>query len=120
MAEDLMVRHHLSSSSFWNAARPSGVCCARGATVRPRSENRFWIAGSANASTVAALSLAMISFGVPFGAQKPNQPDIRSPGTPDSSEVGMSAIDAELCGDRLASALFLPPPFCGNATAHFI
>ena len=30
----------------------------------------------ASASTVAALSFAMISFVVPFGAQKPNQPYI--------------------------------------------
>ncbi len=29
-----------------------------------------------SASTVAAFSLAMMSFGVPFGAKKPNQPDI--------------------------------------------
>ena len=71
-----MIGHHLSISTFWNAASPSGVCCARDATSSPNSVKRFWIAGSASASTVAALSLAMMSFGVPFGAQKPNQPDI--------------------------------------------
>ena len=76
MPAALMIGHHFSISVFWNAASPSGVCCARGATSRPSSVNRFWIAGSDKAYTVAALSFAMISFGVPFGAQKPNQPDI--------------------------------------------
>jgi hypothetical protein len=69
MPASLMIGHHFAISVFWNAARPSGVCWARGATSRPSSVNRFWIAGSASASVVAASSLAMISFGVPFGAE---------------------------------------------------
>src|SRR5439155_3075329 len=53
----------------------------------------------------------------PFGAQKPNQPDMYNPGTPVSSAVGMSDIEAERCGERLASALILPARICGSATA---
>src|SRR4029079_15009827 len=102
MPADLMIGHHLSISVFWNAASPSGVCWSRGATSSPNSVNRFWIAGSASASTVAALSLAIISFGVPFGAQKPNQPDMYNPGTPVSSDVGISDIEADRAGERLA------------------
>jgi hypothetical protein len=33
---------------------------------------RRWIAGSAKAATTVALSMAMMSVGVPFGAHKPN------------------------------------------------
>src|SRR4029079_19324737 len=102
MPAALMIGHHFSISAFWKAASPSGVCCARGATSSPNSVNRFWIAEWDNASTVAALSLAMMSFGVPFGAQKPNQPDIYNPGTPVSSDVGISDIEADRAGERLA------------------
>ena len=70
----LMIGHHLSISALWNAAKPSGVCCSREATSSPSSAKRFWIAGSASAATIAALSFAITSFGVPFGAKRPNQP----------------------------------------------
>jgi hypothetical protein len=39
----------------------------------PRSMSRDRTAGSANASTAAALSLPMMSFGVPLGAKSPTQ-----------------------------------------------
>ena len=59
----------------------------------------------------------MISLGVLLGAKNPNHPDIYSPGTPPSSEVGMSGIDAERLGDRFTIALIVPPRTCGRATA---
>jgi len=37
-----------------------------------------------------ALSLAMISFGVPFGTQSPYQSEAKKPGRPASSAVGIS------------------------------
>ena len=75
----LMIGHHFSISAFWNVASPSGVCSgSRGATSSPRSANRLRTAGSASASTIAPLSLAMMSFGVPLGAKNPNHPDIES------------------------------------------
>src|SRR5271166_4214950 len=64
----LMIGHHLSISAFWNAARPSGVCCSRAATSRPSCAKRAFVVGSASACTIAALSLAIASAGVPFGA----------------------------------------------------
>jgi hypothetical protein len=85
----LMIGHHFSISAFWNVASPSGVCSgSRGATSSPRSANRLRTAGSASASTIAPLSLAMMSFGVPLGAKNPNHPDIESPGSPLPSEAG--------------------------------
>jgi len=45
--------------------------------------------GSFNATTIAPLSLAMISVGVPAGAMKPNQPIDSYPGRPDTSKVGL-------------------------------
>ena len=56
-----------------SAPSASGVCCSRGKISRPRSASRDRTAGSASASTAAALSLAMMSFGVPLGAKNPNQ-----------------------------------------------
>src|ERR1044071_7240000 len=99
-----MIGHHFSISAFWNAAKPSGVCCAGAATSRPSSVNFALTAGSASTWRIAPLSLSIASFGVPFGAQKPNQPDIRKPGTPPSADVGMSGIEAERSADRFAIA----------------
>src|SRR5215813_3762622 len=76
MPASLMIGHHFAISAFWNAARPSGVCCSRGATSSPSSVKRARKAGSASASTMALLSVAMTSFGVPLGAKNPNHPDI--------------------------------------------
>ena len=63
----------------------------RGATSSPRSANRLRTAGSASASTIAPLSLAMMSFGVPLGAKNPNHPDIENPGSPLPSEAGTAS-----------------------------
>src|SRR5205085_5802675 len=73
----LMIGHHFSISAFWNAASPSGVCCCASATSSPSSVNFAFTAGSASTCRIAPLSLSIASFGVPFGAQNPNQPDIR-------------------------------------------
>src|SRR5262245_41725500 len=72
----LMIGHHLSISAFWKPARPSAVCCSREATSSPNSVKRARTAGSARACTIALLSVARTSFGVPLGAKNPNHPDI--------------------------------------------
>src|SRR5215204_7496861 len=56
--------------------------------------------GFASAVTMAAFSLAMMSFGVPLGAHIPCQTDSVKPGTPASSMVGISG--ARTC--RLVAA----------------
>src|SRR5262249_55901256 len=48
---------------------------------RPRSASCERTVGSARAFTAAALSLAMMSFGVPLGAQSALQLDMYNPGT---------------------------------------
>src|SRR5580704_6956247 len=76
MPAALMIGHHFSISALWNAARPAGVCCTRGAISSPSSANRMRTFGSASASTNASLSLAMTDRGVPLGANRPNHPDM--------------------------------------------
>src|SRR5438128_9862278 len=65
----LITGHHFSTSAFCKAPSASGVCWSRGGMSAANSEYRARRAGSAEASTTAALSLAIMSFGVPFGAQ---------------------------------------------------
>ena len=66
---------------------------------------------------MAPLSLAMTSFGVALGAKKPNHPAMCHPGTPPSSDVGMSGIEGERSGDKFAIALIVAPRTCGSAAA---
>ena len=63
---------------------------------------RFWVAGSASVSTTAALSLATMSLGVPFGIQKPHHSEMWKPGKPASSTVGMSGAAALRVGAVIA------------------
>src|SRR5215831_751582 len=60
----------------------------------PRSTSQDRTAGAASASTAAALSLPMMSFGVPLGAKSAYQPEKASTGRPISPSVGMSAAIA--------------------------
>src|SRR5262245_17118583 len=69
MLAALMIGHHLSISASWRARSLSGACSSRGTTWSPRSTSRWRVAGAARAATIAALSLPMTCFGVPFGAQ---------------------------------------------------
>jgi hypothetical protein len=55
-----------------------------------RSASRACTVGSASASTTAALSLPMISLGVPLGAKSAPQAS-KEIGSPISTSVGMSA-----------------------------
>jgi len=57
---------------------------------------------------MAASSLAMMSFGVPFGAHKPCQNEAYSPGTPASSMVGTSGAAHQRSFARTAKALSCP------------
>src|SRR5436309_13275895 len=66
------IGHHFSTSALWSAPRYSGDCCWRGGISWPRSCSRACTAGSASASTTAALSLPTMSFGVPLGAHSAN------------------------------------------------
>jgi hypothetical protein len=68
-----MIGHHFLASAFTSAPSASGVCRSRGKTSYPKSARRDRTAGSASASTAAALSLPMMSFGVLLGAKNPNQ-----------------------------------------------
>src|SRR6185503_850156 len=74
MPAALIIGHHFSISALWNAARPSGVCSSREAISSPRSARRARTAGSASAWTIASFSFEIGSFGVPLGANNPNQP----------------------------------------------
>src|SRR6266566_2793222 len=67
----LMIGHHFSASDFCIAASASGVCFSRGKISNSRAAKQDRTAGSDSASTDAALSLAMMSFGVPLGAKSP-------------------------------------------------
>ena len=73
MPAALTTGHHFSISAFWNAASAAGVCCSRGGTSVPCSASRARMAGVASVSTNTPLTLAMMSFGVPFGAHRPYQ-----------------------------------------------
>ena len=70
-----MIGHHFSISVRCRAKRAPGVCVSGVGVSSPRSANRFCSRGSAKASATAALSLLMIDFGVPLGAQSPYQND---------------------------------------------
>src|SRR6185437_430805 len=63
----LIIGHHLAISAFCQLPSASGVSWSFGGMSRPRSRNFCCTAGSAIASTAAALSLVTMSFGVPFG-----------------------------------------------------
>src|SRR2546426_110927 len=69
MLAALMMGHHFSASAFWKAPSTSGVCWSRGGISGPSSASRVRTWGEASASTIAALSFAMIAFGVSFGTQ---------------------------------------------------
>src|SRR5262249_54383117 len=90
----LMIGHHFSASAFTNAPSASGVCCSRGKTSNPSSASRDRTSGRASASAAAALSLRMISLGVPLGAKSPYQADQESVGRPISAKVGISGASA--------------------------
>src|SRR5258706_11115920 len=82
-----MIGPHLSISDRSSAASPWGVELS---TTTPSGSNRALTAGSDNAATVAAFSLAMISGGGLAGTNSANQEDTSNPGTPDSAMVGRS------------------------------
>src|SRR5215813_4689950 len=90
----LMSGHHFSISAFCKAASASGVCWSRGKISISRAAKRDRTAGSASASTDAALSLPMMSFGVPLGAKSPTQLEWERAGNPISAKVGMSGAIA--------------------------
>src|SRR5262245_48090660 len=66
---DLIIGHHFSISALCNAASASGVCWSRGKISCPRSASRARTVGLARAATAAALSLAIIFFGMAAGTQ---------------------------------------------------
>src|SRR3984957_9104061 len=63
----LMIGHHLSISAWRSVPSASGVCWSLSTLSRPISVIRFCNSGSAKPAVTAALSLAIASFGVPFG-----------------------------------------------------
>jgi hypothetical protein len=69
MPASLRIGHHRSISAFWKARSACGVCCSRAKISFPSSASRWLTFASPDASTTAALSLAITSCGVPLGAQ---------------------------------------------------
>src|SRR5262249_31342097 len=90
----LMIGHHFSISAFCRSASAAGVCWSREKISCAKSASRARTLGLAKVSTVAALSLAMMSFDVRAGAQKPNQILASRFGNPASSTVGISGAAA--------------------------
>ena len=83
MLAALMIGHHLSVSALWWVPAPPASLLARRNLVALVGK-RCRTAGSANAFTTAALSLATISLGVPF--ERPDAvPERMWSGTPISS-----------------------------------
>ena len=68
----------------------------------PRSRSRFFVVSSASALRSASLSLATISFGVPFGAKMAFQALTWNSGRPPSVVVGTSGSAGERCGSATA------------------
>src|ERR1700692_1040970 len=68
----LIIGHHFAISAFCQSPSACGESLSLGGICNPRSSNFLRTAGSFMASTAAALSLATISFGVPFGTQSPD------------------------------------------------
>ena len=60
------------------------------------------------------MSLATISFGVPFGAKTAFQALTSYSGSPASFVVGTSGSAGERSGVAMAKALMLPPWICGD------
>src|SRR5215218_3487422 len=75
MLAALMIGHHFSISDFWSAPSACGVCRSRDGISNARLASRSCTAGLAIASNTAALILATMSCGVPFGAQNPLHTD---------------------------------------------
>jgi len=68
-----IIGHHFSAPAFTSAPSACGVCWSRGKMSIPSWTSRDRTAGSASASTTAAFSLPIMSFGVPLGAKSPDQ-----------------------------------------------
>src|SRR5262249_50510681 len=83
----LMVSSHLGASDAKNLASSSGVVEAPSASC---SMILAVTDGSLTAATSSSLSLAMIGFGVPWGANSPSHPDASSFLIPASATVGTS------------------------------
>jgi hypothetical protein len=64
-----MIGHHFSISPFCSASSASGICSLAEGISKPRLVSRVRTAGMARAYLPAALSLSMMSFGVPLGAK---------------------------------------------------
>src|SRR5215470_5703126 len=114
MLAALIIGHQVSISRFCKSSSASGVCCSRGKTSCPISARRERIVGSAEAATIAALSLAITGDGVPLGAQMACQADIWNPGSPASSTVGTSGAAAMRVLASTAYALIAPARTCGR------
>src|SRR5215207_3631126 len=82
---------HLAISLLMKAANSLAV---PGVGSAPTLRICSCVAGSVSPAATAALSLAMISSGVPAGATRPNQPIDSYPGRPASAKVGTSGSDA--------------------------
>src|SRR4029077_5072067 len=88
-----------------SAPSPSGVELS---TTTPSGSNLALTAGSDNAVTVAAFSLATISGGVLAGTNSAYQADTSKPGIPDSAMVGSSGAVGKRCAVVTASPRSCP------------
>src|SRR2546426_3747303 len=102
----LITLLHFSASALMSAAYCSGEP-AIGCSVLGR--RTFWrYSVSAKMRRISPLSLAMISPGVPLGANSPNQERASKPGTPLSATVGKSGNSARRCALAIARSLTRP------------
>src|SRR5215475_11970228 len=102
MPAALMIGHHFAISAFCIAATASGVCCSRGGMTKPWSTSFWRMAGSCVVPTAAALSLSMMSLGVPLGGEQTRPQRELEPGEPRFLRRGDFGrdCDAVLGGDR--------------------
>jgi hypothetical protein len=101
MPASLMIGQLLSASAFTSAPSASGVCRSRGKTSNPSSMRRERTPSLARALTTAALSLPIISVGVPLGAKNPSHAGQEERvGNPSSRKVGMSRASAKRAHQR--------------------
>src|SRR6202171_4714233 len=96
MPASVMSLPHFAFSLRMNLAKSSGE---DGAGSAPSTRIFAAAAGSFKAFTKAALSLAMISGGVPAGATRPNQPDQSKSFRPSSESGGPAGKNAPRPGD---------------------
>src|SRR5215470_14276021 len=96
--------------------RASNSAGELGEGSEPSVARRVMTSGSLSAARTSALTLSMISLGVPLGAIRPNHEEYLKLGTPASAMVGTSGTSLERVGEEIASMRTLPASACEVAS----